>query len=52
MPMNVAQTVGHTQVRQIVVGDIDRQATAEELERMKALVREGMEAGAIGSRPR
>ena len=48
MPMNMAQTVGHTQVRAIVVGLEDRRASAEELERMKALVREGMEAGAIG----
>lgn len=48
MPMNMVQTVGHTQVRRIVLGDVDRQATSEELERMKGLVREGMEAGAIG----
>ncbi len=48
MPMNVAQTVGHTQVRRIVLGDTDRKATTEELEQMKALVREAMEAGAIG----
>src|SRR4051794_15866779 len=48
MPMNVVQTVGHTQVRSIVIGDVDRQATPEELERMKGLVREAMEAGAIG----
>ncbi|MEO7964952.1 MAG: D-aminoacylase [Gemmatimonadaceae bacterium] len=48
MPMNMAQTVGHTQLRQIVIGDKDRQATAEELERMRAYMREGMEAGAIG----
>ncbi|NQT15271.1 MAG: serine hydrolase, partial [Planctomycetes bacterium] len=48
LPINVAQTVGHTQVRRIVLGDVDRQPTAEELERMKDLVREAMEAGAIG----
>ncbi len=48
MPLNVAQTVGHTQVRQVVIGDVDRRATGEELGRMKALVREAMEAGAIG----
>jgi N-acyl-D-amino-acid deacylase len=48
MPMNVVQTVGHTQVRAIVIGDVDRQATPAELERMKAHVREAMEAGAIG----
>lgn len=48
MPINMVQTVGHTQVRRIVLGDVDRQASPEELERMKGLVREGMEAGAIG----
>ena len=48
IPINMAQTVGHTQIRQIVIGDRDRQATAEELDRMRAMVREAMEAGAIG----
>lgn len=48
MPMNVVQTVGHTQVRKIVLGDTDRKATAAELKRMKGLVSEAMEAGAIG----
>ena len=48
LPMNMAQTVGHTQVRTLTVGLQDRQATPEELEQMKALVREAMEAGAIG----
>jgi N-acyl-D-amino-acid deacylase len=48
MPLNIVQTVGHTRVRRLVLGDVDRQASSDELERMKALVREGMEAGAIG----
>ena len=48
MPMNMVQTVGHTQVRRIVIGDRDRQATPAELDAMRALVREAMEAGAIG----
>lgn len=48
MPMNMVQTVGHTQLRQLVIGDKDRQATPEELERMRGYVREAMEAGAIG----
>jgi len=48
LPMNVVQTVGHTQVRRIVLGDVDRQPNDEEMERMKDLVREAMEAGAIG----
>lgn len=48
MPVNVAQTVGHTQVRRIVLGDVDRAPSADELARMKSLVREAMEAGAVG----
>lgn len=48
MPLNVVQSVGHTQVRRLVLGDVDRQASAAELERMRGLVREAMEAGAIG----
>src|SRR5262245_3325581 len=48
LPLNVAQTVGHTQVRLLVLGDIDRRPSDEEMERMRSLVREAMEAGAIG----
>lgn len=48
MPMNMVQTVGHTQLRAIVVGDKDRPATDTEMERMRGMVREAMEAGAIG----
>jgi N-acyl-D-amino-acid deacylase len=48
LPVNVVQTVGHTQVRRIVLGDVDRRPSAEELQQMQALVREAMEAGAIG----
>ncbi|MFT5325262.1 MAG: N-acyl-D-amino-acid deacylase [Planctomycetaceae bacterium] len=48
LPVNVVQTVGHTQVRRIVLGDVVRRPTDDELKRMQALVREGMEAGAIG----
>ncbi|MFO0960330.1 MAG: serine hydrolase [Isosphaeraceae bacterium] len=48
MPMNMVQTVGHTQVRKAVIGEVDRKATADEMGKMKALVREGMEAGAVG----
>ncbi|MFO1062753.1 MAG: hypothetical protein U0892_02615 [Pirellulales bacterium] len=48
LPVNAVQSVGHTQVRSIVMGDTDRRPSDEELERMRALVREGMEAGAIG----
>ncbi|MCA9060367.1 MAG: D-aminoacylase, partial [Planctomycetaceae bacterium] len=48
LPVNVTQTVGHTQVRRIVLGDVDRRPDPDELLQMQALVREGMEAGAIG----
>ncbi|MDA1050185.1 MAG: serine hydrolase [Planctomycetota bacterium] len=48
LPVNVVQTVGHTQVRQLVLGEVDRRPSDEELEQMRALVREAMEAGAIG----
>jgi len=48
MPMNMVQTVGHTQIREIVIGDVDRQATPAELDRMRGMVQEAMEAGAIG----
>lgn len=48
LPINVVQTVGHTQVRRIVIGDAERRPSADELKRMQDLVREGMEAGAIG----
>ncbi len=48
LPVNVVQTVGHTQVRRIVIGDVERRPSPEELLKMQALVREGMEAGAIG----
>ena len=48
LPVNAVQTVGHTQVRQIVIGNVDRRPTTDEMASMKALVKEGMEAGAIG----
>jgi len=46
--VNVAQLVPHGSVRREVVGTADRRATAEELERMRALVRRGMEEGGWG----
>ncbi len=48
LPLNVVQTIGHTQVRELVLGDIDRRPSPEELARMEALVDEAMQAGAIG----
>ena len=48
MGINMASYVGATQVRRVVLGDVNRAPTAEELDRMKALVRAAMEQGAIG----
>jgi N-acyl-D-amino-acid deacylase len=48
LPMNMVQSVGHTQVRLIAVGNADKRATPEQMESMKAMVREAMEAGATG----
>ncbi|HEX6057990.1 MAG TPA: D-aminoacylase [Gemmatimonadaceae bacterium] len=47
--VNVASYVGHGSVRGRVLGDdFRREATTEEVERMRALVREEMAAGALG----
>ena len=46
--INLATYVGATQVRRMVLGDDDRQPSAAELDRMKGLVREAMEQGAVG----
>ena len=46
--VNVAQWVPHGSVREEVLGMEDRAPSATELERMKALVRAGMEDGAVG----
>jgi N-acyl-D-aspartate/D-glutamate deacylase len=46
--VNVAQYVGHGSIRREVLGTEDRGPTAEELDRMKSLVRAGMEEGAFG----
>ena len=48
MGFNLATYVGATQVRRIVIGDADRDPTAEELVRMKALVGQAMREGAMG----
>src|SRR5260370_26454959 len=48
MGINLASYVGATQVRRIVLGDDDKQPTPDQLEQMKALVREGMHDGAVG----
>jgi N-acyl-D-amino-acid deacylase len=45
---NIAILIGHGAVRREVVGPLNVPATPEQMERMKKLVREGMEAGAVG----
>lgn len=45
---NAALLIGHGTLRQIVMGLDNREPTAEELEKMKALVKEAMEQGASG----
>lgn len=47
--VNVASFVGHNTIRGIVLGqDSARPATAAERDRMRALLRQGMRAGALG----
>jgi N-acyl-D-amino-acid deacylase len=46
--INVADYVGATQVRRMVLGDDDKQPTPEQLEQMKSLVRDAMRDGAVG----
>lgn len=46
--LNAALLIGHGQVREIVMGREDREPAPEELEKMKALVKEAMEQGAYG----
>jgi N-acyl-D-aspartate/D-glutamate deacylase len=48
--INAAALVGHIAVRHYVMGEdaVERQATMEEVAKMKQLVRQGMEAGAVG----
>lgn len=45
---NIALLIGHGAVRREVVGTLNVPPTAEQLARMKRLVREAMEAGAVG----
>jgi dihydroorotase/N-acyl-D-amino-acid deacylase len=46
--INVADYVGATQVRRVVLGDADVQPAGTQLEQMKALVRDAMHDGAVG----
>jgi N-acyl-D-amino-acid deacylase len=45
---NVASFIGATTIREHVIGLEDRKPTPEQLDRMRALVRQEMEAGALG----
>src|SRR5262249_9269042 len=45
---NFATFVGQGSIREAVIGNVDRKATPEEIEKMKALVREAMRDGAFG----
>jgi N-acyl-D-aspartate/D-glutamate deacylase len=48
--INVASMIGHTPVRLYVMGEesTERAATPEEIDRMRAIVAEAIEAGAVG----
>jgi N-acyl-D-amino-acid deacylase len=46
--VNIASYVGSGQVRECVMGNVDRDPTAEELEKMKGLVDQAMREGAAG----
>ena len=48
MGINLASYVGATQVRRLVLGDDNIQPAADQLEQMKALVREAMKDGTVG----
>src|SRR4029079_17102277 len=46
--INVADYVGATQVRRMVLGDDDKQPTPAQLDEMRGLVRDAMQQGAVG----
>jgi N-acyl-D-amino-acid deacylase len=48
MGINLASYVGATSVRRVVLGDADVQPTPAQLAAMQALVRDGMQDGAVG----
>src|SRR5437899_4985314 len=47
-PINIGTYVGAAQVREAVLGDVNRAPTPEELEKMKSLVAQAMQQGAFG----
>jgi dihydroorotase/N-acyl-D-amino-acid deacylase len=48
MGINLASYVGATQVRRMVLGDDDKEPSPEQLDQMKALVRDAMKDGTVG----
>ncbi len=47
-PINIGTYVGAAQVREAVLGDVDRAPTPAELDKMKGLVAQAMQEGAFG----
>jgi N-acyl-D-amino-acid deacylase len=47
-PINIGTYVGAAQVREAVLGDVNRAPTPAELDKMKALVEQAMQQGALG----
>ncbi len=45
---NFGMFIGQGSIRGAVIGEVDRKATPEEVEKMKAIVRQGMRDGAFG----
>lgn len=48
LSINVATLIGHNDVRKSVMGTANRPATEEELQKMKEIVEQGMNDGAVG----
>jgi len=48
LSINVASLIGHNDVRRAVMGNANRDATEEELQKMEALVAKAMQDGAVG----
>ena len=46
--INIGSFIGQGSVRSAVIGDVNRQPTAEELDKMRAVVEQGMKDGAFG----
>jgi len=46
--INIGTFIGQGSIRSAVIGDVNRRATPEEIEKMRALVEQGMRDGAFG----